>query len=186
MNSLATKYLDDLSVDRTDPVYLAVEKLEMILQQSADAVWEEAVPAEMMQMFSDEQWPNLLFQFQPSMWVFEIDFALIEFRQAVEKGIRPDLPQRQESRHWLVFCDQDGQLLRAMDQLEYQAISLANRGMEFAAIARELWPDIAAEQQQSQLTEILLVWLGEGLVIDAGVALPEDAEFEQKKSKVPG
>ncbi len=151
-------------------------RLEEVLAASRAAPGEEPVPAEMMEVFSDEQWPDLLFEFQPSLQIFSACRDIVAvYRGAVMDGDLPPGPPR----HWLVFTRDDEQLLRPVGEREYRAFTMAKSRHDFATMAAALWPERDTEGQHSAMTEMLLGWLGEGLVIDAGVPLPADAEFAE-------
>ena len=176
-------YLRGLQIPSTDERFKAVVAFESALSASAAAVLsEEAVPAEMMQVFSDEQWPELLFEFQPSMYLQSANWNLVDFHAQVLAGHAPALCDFKQGQtyFWLIYRDNEGQLVRTMQQLEYDAMVLMQSGNSFASVAELLWPYENREQQHQRLTEILLVWLEQELVIDAGVPLPADAEFEQE------
>ena len=65
-----------------------------------------------------------------------------------------------------------------MRKVEYQALSRAQNKEPFNQIAKSLWPNVPPSKSQEMLTEIILQWLGQKLIIDAGVPIPQDAEFE--------
>jgi hypothetical protein len=168
-----TEQPDNRLVEETTTQALA--RLESTLAASCAAPFEEAVPAEMMQVFSDDQWPLLLFEFQPSMRIFSAHRDIV----AVHRGddVMEGDPPAGALRHWLIFATDKEQLVRPLDAEEHRAITMARSRKDFATMAAALWPQRDEEGQLSAMTELLLRWLAEGLVIDAGVPLPEDAEI---------
>ncbi len=68
-------------------------------------------------------------------------------------------------------------MVRPMDKVERDALNRAVSGENFADMAAALWPAMETEAAHHRMTELLLRWLEEGLVIDAGVPIPEGAEI---------
>jgi len=123
---------------------------------------EEAVPAHMMELFSDQQWPLLIFQLQPSL-------RLITTGADDSGG---------PTRRWVIFGRDGEQLVRPAEEEDYRGLEQLGAGVSFDRVSRALWPDCAGMARHERLTALLLGWLEEGLIIDAGVPLPDDAEFE--------
>ncbi len=147
------------------------------LAASRAAGMEEAVPADMMQVFSDEQWPELLFEFQPSLQLFTARRDIVRWSRRKDQGEKTPLPESGAESAWVIFLRGDEQLVRPLGESEHEALKLARSGMNFAGMAAALWPDDETEAAHHRMTELLLRWLDEGLVIDAGVPLPADAEY---------
>ncbi len=153
------------------------------VESVSQAAMEEAVPAEMMQVFTDEQWSALLFEMQPGTTLFSSEYDIAGLHQNwIETGDLV-LPHKSDQYHWLLFQDREGLIVRMLNLDEYRAIEMAIGGRSFSEIAAALWPELEAENAHHKMTEMLLVWLQDGLVIDAGVPLPADAEFEQEPIK---
>ena len=150
-------------------------RLRVTLDSSRESALEEAVPPEMMQVFSDEQWPALLFEFQPSLRIFSACRDVVSLHRS--GGAKKTTAKAGPVRHWLIFRRVDEQLVRPMDDTEYRAIALARSRCCFSVIADSIWPELEVEVRHAKMTEVLLRWLAEGLVIDAGVPLPEGAEI---------
>lgn len=174
------KALDALGKSSRDVVYVEAEKFEALLQNSARMPQLEAVPPDMMELFTDQQWPQLVFQFQPSLRLFEGVNDVVSLRQQAESSIRLDLTAQGEQYHWLVFCRQQEQLIRSARPREYQGLQRARAGENFGAVATALWPEEKQGEGYRRMTDMLLEWLTEGLIIDAGVPLPADARFESE------
>jgi len=172
-------YLQHQGLATDHELYIDNLGFEKALKKCTGSALEEAVPAEMMQLFSDAQWNQLLFEFQPSMQIFSSEYDIPQLRQRIERGEMPAIPAAGELAHWLVFRDDKGELVRPLSPREYRCLTEACNGREFASIAAMVWPALDTESAHRKLTEILLGWLNEGLVTDAGVPLPADAEFEQ-------
>jgi len=150
--------------------------IEMISQ----ATVEEAVPAEMMQVFTDEQWTALLFELQPGTTLFSSDYDIAGLHQNwIETGALV-LPEQGDEYQWLLFQDPEGMVVRLLSPEEYRALEMAVDGRSFSEMAAALWPALENQEAHHKMTEMILVWLEDGLIIDAGVPLPEDAEFEQE------
>lgn len=163
--------------DRDQAFAAELASFEACLAESLAAPVEEAVPAEMMQVFSDEQWPALRFEFQPSLRVFSARRDVVGWSREAHGSGPGRVPEAGDERRWLIFRRDAEQLVRPLAPAEREALGLALSGMDFATIAASLWPDGETGTNHHRLTEILLGWLAEGLVIDAGVPLPEDAEL---------
>ena len=141
---------------------------------------EESVPAEMMQMFTDEQWTELLFEMQSGTTLFRSDYDIAGLHQSwIETGTLV-LPEQKGQYQWLLFQDHEGLIIRSLNLEEYRALEIAMSGGSFSEMVTVLWPDLETEKAHHNMTEMILIWLQDGLVIDAGVPLPEDAEFEQE------
>lgn len=121
----------------------------------------EAVPPHMMELFTDQQWPDLVFQLQPSLRLVTVPGG-----------------GQQDDAGWVVFRRADESLARPADSPEFQGLLLIASGASFDRVASALWPDSPVEARYERLTAHLLSWLEEGLIVDAGVPLPPDAEFE--------
>ena len=141
---------------------------------------EEAVPAEMMQMFTDEQWAQLLFEFQPGATLFASDYDVASLHQSWMETKTLVLPEASDQSYWLIFADQEGMIVRMLIPQEYQGLEMAANGLSFSEIASELWSDLGVEKAHHEMTEMLLGWIEDGIIIDAGVPLPDDAEFEKE------
>ena len=149
-----------------------------LLDALAQSHLEEAVPEEMMSVFSDEQWPQLLFELQPGSTVFQSEYNIVAFHQNWMKSGELNLPKFGSPLYWLVSIDNEGVFIRKLNIAEYQALEMVINGSDFSSIGSALWPELAAEKQQQKMKEMLKVWLDEGLVIDVGVPIPLDAKFE--------
>ena len=149
-------------------------RLKAALEESLRSPQEESVPVEMMQVFSDDQWPELLVECQPSLNVFSANHDVVTLHRE-GRGAR-DRPATSPRLHWLLFTRGDEQLVRPLDPTEYQAMEMARTGSSFSDMASALWPERETEQRHAAMTEILLGWVQEGLVIDVGVPIPEGAE----------
>lgn len=158
---------------------LELQQLEKLLKESMAAPLEEAVPANMMEVFSDEQWPQLLFEFQPSLRILAAHWDVVSYRQEIEAGRVPVALPPGQLRHWLIFRNDMEQLVRPLDALEHRALTCAIAGSNFAALADLMWPGLEVQQRQHRMTSLLLNWISEGLIIDAGVPLPDDAEYAE-------
>ena len=150
-------------------------RLKAALEESLRSPQEESVPVEMMQVFSDDQWPELLVEFQPSLKVFSANHDVVTLHRE-GRGAR-DMPATSPRLHWLLFTRGDEQLVRPLDPTEYQAMEMARTGSSFSDMASALWPERETEQRHAAMTEILLGWVQEGLVIDVGVPIPDNAEI---------
>ena len=165
------------SGDRQQEFSAELAAFEACLEHSRTAPLEEAVPAEMMQVFSDDQWPELLFEFQPSLQIFTARRDVVGWYRTRDRDAQSAPPERGKERAWLVFRQVDEQLIRPLEELERSALTLAQSGVNFAGLALQLWPRLDTAAAHHNMTELLLRWLDEGLVIDAGVPVPEDAEY---------
>lgn len=172
--------LDALGISRRDAVYAEAEKFEALLQDSARMPQLEAVPPDMMELFTDQQWPQLVFQFQPSLRLFEASNDVVRLRHQADSLARLDLTAQGEQYHWLVFCRQQEQLIRPVQPREYLGLQRVRAGQNFDAIATALWPEEKQGEGYRRMTDMLLDWLTESLIIDAGVPLPADARFEKE------
>ena len=182
-NNVIVRYLDSLGVAGDNPIGASILEFETVLQSTMQIMFEEAVPAEMMQMFSDQQWPELIFEFQPSLRILSSTVDLVQFRRQVEAGNQPELPHAGQINHWMVVRDQQGQLVKPLPEQQVMAIARLQERHNFDEVAALLWPQLDVESRHSNMTNMLLSWLQDGLIIDAGVPLPADAEFEPEYSE---
>ena len=171
-------YLHTLNLDDSDDFYRAMGRLEESLRFSSKTKIEEAVPAEMMEVFSDAQWPELLFEFQPSLRLFDCEYDLIDFRGRLGRGESPRIPEKQGIHNILVYRDQEGLAMRTVMEPEISALRMAMQGIQFSKIADSIWPRLEAELRCHKMTELVIIWLNSGLIIDAGVPIPEGAKYE--------
>jgi hypothetical protein len=174
------RYLQQVGVPIEAKLFQDSRQFEKLLANCTGAHLEEAVPAEMMQMFTDAQWSMLLFEFQPSLQLFSSDYDIPRLRQQIDNNLQTVVPEAGAVSHWLLFSDSDGILIRPASPLEHSALSLLKERRQFAQVAESLWPETGSEESHQKLTELLLGWLDEGLIIDAGVPIPEGARFEQE------
>ena len=174
-------YLETLNLNQSDGFRQSLAQLEEAIRFSSGANIEEAVPAEMMAVFSDEQWPELLFAFQPSLRLLSSEYDLIGFRQQLLKGEKPGVPQKQRRQDILIYRDDEGLVMRAALAPENVALRLAVERNSFSVVAGRVWPELQDEEQQHKMTEQVIAWLHGGLIIDVGVPIPEDAEFETEE-----
>ncbi|MBX2869816.1 MAG: hypothetical protein KTR18_14145 [Acidiferrobacterales bacterium] len=149
------------------------------IDRAANMPLEEAVPAEMMQVFTDDQWLDLLFEFQPGATIFSSGYDIATLHQGwMESG---ELLARQpvgDQYNWVIFSDTEGLVVKMLISEEFKALSLATNGKTFSEIAMFVWPELSEEASHEEMTRLVLAWLSDGLIIDAGVPLPEDARFE--------
>jgi hypothetical protein len=177
------RYLERTGVAKESRLFQDSLQFEQLLANCTAARLEEAVPAEMMQMFTDAQWSMLLFEFQPSMQLFSSAYDIPQLGRQIENNRQPAVPGAGKGCRWIIFADSDGVLIRSASILEYAALGLCMERRQFAEVAETLWPEIEPEASHQKLTEVLLGWLDEGLVIDAGVPIPEGARFEQEQEQ---
>ena len=150
-----------------------------VIDRAAKTPLEEAVPAEMMQMFTDEQWQDLLFEFQPGATLFSSCYDVATLHQGwMESGEVSAQQPAEEQHNWVIFSDKEGLLVKMLNPDEFEGLCLAADGKTFSEIAAAIWPELQTEESHKKLTEMVLAWLDDELVIDAGVPLPDDAEFE--------
>ena len=127
----------------------------------------EGVPSHMMELFTDAQWPELVFQLQPSLRLVE-----------TENGSISDKSSSDQPVSWVVFKTSAEVLVRPAIGRDIEGLSLIMAGKNFDQVAAALWPNQLRSRQRSGLTDLLFRWLEEGLITDAGVPIPKDARFE--------
>ena len=160
------------------------EQLEALIAELSRQAELEAVPAHMMEVFSDDQWPQLLFQLQPTVSVLRSDTDLVRrYREHTEAGLGD--ADRTDPYHWLIRVQGGETLIRDLTPLEFELVSAAMNGASFDQLSLIGWPATEEADRHHAMTEVLLGWLGEGLIVDAGVPLPEGAEFEDDGLPAP-
>jgi len=171
--------LDNSSVSVADEFVQEIKNFLTIIDAVAESKVEESVPAEMMQVFTDEQWMELIFEFQAGATLFSANYDVALLHQNWMETAELVAPESEGPFYWLIFKDQEGLIVKMLVPQEFQALDMAANGQSFSKMASSLWPDLVMEDAQHEMTEMLMVWLEDGLIIDAGVPLPEDAEYEQ-------
>lgn len=170
--------LDNVEIDDAEEFVADLKVFLATVEESASCIVEEPVPAEMMEMFTDEQWPALLFELQPGARLIASQFDVAAtHRHWLEHG-ELGIGEQQEMLHWIVYSDDEGQLIRQLDDREFTGLRMALEGKSFETMACGLWPELASPGAHHKMTEMVIGWLNDQLIIDAGVPLPEDAEFE--------
>ncbi len=155
----------------------SMQELEKLLSGVKQGGYEEAVPEHMLQLFDEEQWPDLILEFQPSLATFSANCDVVSIHRANAHGVKPDTRLTLQTLHWVIFKDGDSVVIRKAEEIEMKAISLARTKMCLSRIASVLWPGCELIAQKNSLNEMLQCWMREELIIDIGVPLPEDAEF---------
>ena len=182
-NNTVPSFLQENWLDKKSPLYLALIGFEKAVATASMIPVEEAVPAEMMAMFSDEQWPELQFELQPSIGLYETCYDLIQLRCWFRsKGpLQPDsnLMQTVELHTICVFHQEDEIVMHNLSEEERVGLQLISKRKNFGSAAKHIWPHLDQTWQLENMTNQVMTWLQLGLIIDAGVPIPEDAEYEQ-------
>ena len=173
-----------LIINEDESLYRELVKFEELISDSAKEREEESVPAEMMEMFSDEQWPALLFELQPSFRLFETHYDVIKLRNnlkrqskdSIEKGLLIN-SESENKKNIGIFRQQNEIVIWEINILEQKALKLLMARKPFNEVAEKLWSNDTVEISHQNLTTLLLSWLQLGLIIDVGVPIPDDAEF---------
>ncbi|NKB64440.1 MAG: hypothetical protein GKR95_20755 [Gammaproteobacteria bacterium] len=143
---------------------------EELLDQIVKTPKEEAVPAEMLGLFSEEQWPQLLIEFQPSFHHVQMSFNTVEQYNKISSGEPGNEPTKQMSQ-WIIHNDGNSTIVRKITSQQSAIIDglLAQKNLE--QVGEQMGEGITLET-------LIIDWLNQGLIIDIGVPVPDDATYE--------
>lgn len=163
----------------TEPGFIAaMEDLKDLLSGVKKEASQEAVPIQMLELFEEDQWPELMIEFQPTLATFSAEFDVVSAHQAAADVSGLDTTASDQTLHWIIFKLDETIYIRKSDDMEAAAVAAAGAKLCLSKIASRLWPEDDLELQRARLHEMLLNWMKEELVIDIGVPLPEDAEYD--------
>ena len=146
-------------------------RLEALVAEVVSIQAEEAVPKEMLDLFADEQWPELMIEFQPSLELVTFELNTVEQHQHRYLG-KDRLPVEASGSTWVMVNGETELTFRKTGELEQAMMMLFRRGSDIDEVGTQL--DLA----ESFLKQVIENWCDEGLVIDIGVPIPEDASYE--------
>jgi len=106
-------------------------RFEKALWEIEQIPMEEAVPGDMLTLFSDRQWPELRFEFQPSLRFFELQFDTVRSHAQIAAGGPVALPARATSSTLLIFNDETEVRVRPIEELHRNAINHLKQGANF-------------------------------------------------------
>ena len=133
---------------------------------------EEGVPAEMLGLFEEQQWPQLIVEFQPCMRIIEFKFnTMKQHKNLAETGL--GVAVEEAPGHWLLYNKDANLMIRRLNPMDNQIISELKGAADMSHVVQET--GIAHDTLKTKLVE----WMNEGLIIDIGVPIPEGAEYAE-------
>ena len=144
--------------------------LTEVIHGLSDIEQEEGVPAEMLGLFEEKQWPALIVEFQPSMRIVELKFNTMEQHKNLAETGRGVMVEASPG-HWLLYNKEGSLMIRQLRALDSQIITTLKGSADMSKVATE-----AAIHHDILKTKVI-EWMNEALIIDIGVPIPENAEF---------
>ncbi|NKB76629.1 MAG: hypothetical protein GKR96_06160 [Gammaproteobacteria bacterium] len=164
-----------MAMDSTKNRLALLEMLEYekLLEAVSKIPVEDAVAVEMLQLFSDEQWPELLFEFQGSFRKTSMEFDTVRLHEKKDKRAFyvPSVPSPAD---WIVFNQTDCVMVRKITAEESLVIDAIQEGKNIGHISKLM----VLEVDDQKLTKLIAGWLDEGLIIDVGVPMPDDSTYD--------
>ena len=161
--------IDKKTADAIDEMQRLGESIESMMARGS----QESVPAEMLGLFTEARWPELIVEFQPSLMTMRTRFNSIELRQKMVVGIDDDaLVPKECPAFWIMFNRGQELLMRLSNESEVMVLNHLSKGQNIRS-ATSLLPWERRDEVNNYVTE----WAGEGLIIDVGVPIPKDAIF---------
>ena len=161
------------------PLLAEVLGFEILSVEASHAVDEESVPAEMLEFFSDEQWPELLVLFQPSVRRLKSRYELpaIMTEVCLEEFKIENIKPQSSPNQVLIFKTGNEVVSRYMSLEEASAFDDLLRGKNIETVSQSNEAAKASKDPLGVIVNFLIKWCQEGLVIDVGVPIPEGAEY---------
>ena len=173
------RLIEIVSSQYPHPLVADILRFEIFSLAAARAESEESVPAEMLEFFSDEQWPELLVLFQPSVRRLDSSYDLPQMIAQVcnddfdianvEAGTRKN--------QILVFKKDREVVSRYMPDDEAAVFDGLLKGENVESVSSSNEMTKAANDPIGVMVNFLIKWCQEGLVIDVGVPVPEGVEY---------
>ena len=101
LNRLSVKFPQYLLEEARElphqPFVAAVAMVERIMEDAFDAPRREKVSPETIQSIPGEQWPDIRLQFNPALYLLELDYPVNDYMTAVNENRHMDIPQAERT-----------------------------------------------------------------------------------------
>ena len=101
LNRLSIKFPHYLEKEATDlphqPFVTAIATVERVMEDAFDDPYREKISPEAIQNIPGEQWADIRLQFNPALYLLELDYPVNDYMTAVNENRHMDIPQAQKT-----------------------------------------------------------------------------------------
>ncbi len=155
------------------PALAEMARFEWAWGRSFDAADASPLALEELQGLAAEDWPDLVFQFHPSLQRIELRSNVPAIYQAVsEQQTAPELVIAAAPACWMLWRHELKVLWRSLGEDEAAAVSVVLAQGNFAAICAALNEYLPADQVPLRAVGLIQQWLVDGLLVGLQKAAP--------------
>ena len=149
------------------PVLSEIAAFERRLLDVFDAADDAPLAPSVLASLPADRWPALTFRFHPSLHDFVTEWNAVEIWQALTNDNDPPDAVRSDGQAWLMWRSRERlSEFRSMTVDEYQLLTAARDGANFAELCESLLEWHAEDDVAARALSILRVWLSHGVVVD--------------------
>jgi hypothetical protein len=150
------------------PILAELARWEWGMAAVFDAADAEPIDVSAFAGLSPEDWPELRFEWSPSVHVFELEWNVPELWKAVTEGTeRPDPELKSERGSWLLWRRDLQIYFRTVAPEEAAVIAAARAGLPFAQLCEILCTHLDEERAPQHAAGFLRGWVESGLIVSA-------------------
>ena len=109
LNRLSIKFPHYLEKEVTDlphqPFVVAIATVERVMEDAFDDPHREKISQEAIQSIPGEQWGDIRLQFNPALYLLELDYPVNDYMTAVNENRHMDVPQAYKTFVVVYRCD---------------------------------------------------------------------------------
>ncbi|MGB1261623.1 MAG: putative DNA-binding domain-containing protein [Cognaticolwellia sp.] len=146
------------------PLLSELAHFERLLMVAFDAKDSERLTRQQLLTTPDNQWPDLVFRFHPSVQIATFDFNTVEAWQALKQQQAPE-PAKPMRNSWLLWRNNERLTqFKSISPQEHSLINMMLKGDHFASLCEYLATSTPNEDISQLALNYLLSWIDDGIL----------------------
>lgn len=145
-------------------VLAELAKFEWAIGHTFDAADEIAVKTDHLRTISANLWPNMKFNFHPSVRINNFNYNIITFWENLLNNRKTKATKLKKAANVIFWRNNLESFYRKLTELETSAITIAINGGSFAQICEIIGSDNDESSAATKAVTLLIQWLNAGLI----------------------